>query len=55
MLGTNIGLILKRKLRYEHPQMNLEREWKALLDDAKEKTLRKEENTLPNPPRYVMR
>jgi hypothetical protein len=33
---------LKYKPRYEHPLVIPEREWKAIIDDAKEKKLRKE-------------
>ena len=30
---------LQKNIRYEHPPMIPQREWKALLEDAKEKTL----------------
>ena len=33
--------------KYEHPPMVPEKEWKALMDDAKEKALRKQGKTRP--------
>jgi hypothetical protein len=41
---------LKQNDRYEHPLMILEREWKALIEDAKEKKLTDEGKT-PSGPR----
>jgi hypothetical protein len=38
---------LQNNPRYEHPPVILEREWKAFIEDAKEKRLRKEGR---NPP-----
>ena len=33
--------------KYEHPPMVLEKEWKVLMDDAKEKALRKQRKNQP--------
>ena len=33
--------------KYEHPLMVLEKEWKALMDDAKENPFRKQGKTWP--------
>jgi hypothetical protein len=35
---------LEGNTRYEHPPSILEREWKAIIDDAKEKVLKNQEN-----------
>ena len=45
---------LQKIPRCENPPMILEREWKSLPNDAKEKTLKKEGKTLPGPTRYVI-
>ena len=36
---------LQINTKYEHPPMVLEKDWKALMDDAKEKELRKQGKT----------
>ena len=38
---------LQNKIKYECPLMVLEKEWKALMDDAKKKELRKQGKTQP--------
>ena len=45
---------IQKNPRYECPLMILEREWKTLQDDSKEKTLQKEGKTIPGPARYVI-
>jgi hypothetical protein len=42
---------LQKNPRYEHPPAVPEREWKALIEDAKEKKLRKEGKTPTGTPR----
>lgn len=42
---------LQKNPRYEHLPMIPEREWKALIKDAKEKKLRKKGKTIPSPTR----
>ena len=39
--------IFKINPMYEHPPMVPQKEWKALMDDAKEKALRKQGKTRP--------
>jgi hypothetical protein len=43
--------ILSRNPRYEHPPSVLEREWKAIINDAKEKILRKSIEKITGTPR----
>ena len=45
---------IQKNSRYEHPLMILDMEWKALLKDAKEKTLRKNGKIPPDTRRYVI-
>jgi hypothetical protein len=45
---------LKTNPVYKHPSMIFEVEWKNLLEDAKEKTMRKEGKTPPRPGRYII-
>ena len=45
---------LKKNPRYEHPPMIPKVEWKNLLEDAKEKTMRKEGNMPLRPGRYIV-
>jgi hypothetical protein len=45
---------LKTNPRYERPLMILEVEWKNILEDEKEKTMRKEGNTPPGQGRYII-
>jgi hypothetical protein len=45
---------LQTNPRYEHPPMIPEIEWKNLLEDAKEKTMRKEGKMPPGPGRYII-
>lgn len=45
---------LKKNHRYERPPMIIEREWKDLLDDEMDNTLKKEGRTLPSPTMYVI-
>jgi len=40
---------LQNKSKYEHPTMIPKSEWNNLLDDSKEKTMRKEGNIPPRP------
>ena len=47
------GVHLQKNPKYEHPPVIPEREWKALMEDAKDKTLRKERKTLPESVRYA--
>jgi hypothetical protein len=42
---------LARNPRYEHPPSIPEREWKATIDDAKEKILKKEGDQITGTPR----
>ena len=42
---------LARNPRYEHPPSIPEREWKAIIDDAKEKILRKSGEQIIGTPR----
>jgi hypothetical protein len=42
---------LQKNPRYEHPPIIPEREWKAFIEDAKEKRLRKEGRNPPGPGR----
>jgi hypothetical protein len=44
---------LKQNDRYDRPLMILEREWKALIEDAKEKKLTDEGKTPPGPIRLI--
>ena len=43
----NYRVHLENNPLYEHPLMILEREWKALIEDSKEKKFRKEGKTPP--------
>ena len=45
---------LERNRRYDHPLMILTREWKSLVEDGKERSLRKEGNIPPNTWRYAI-
>jgi hypothetical protein len=42
---------LARNPRYEHPPSILEKEWKEIIDDAKEKILKKLEEQITGTPR----
>jgi hypothetical protein len=45
---------LQTNPRYEDPPMIQEIEWKNILEDAKEKTMRKEGKTPHGPGRYII-
>jgi hypothetical protein len=44
---------LVRKPRYENPPSIPEREWKAIIDDAKEKILKKSGEQIIGTPRQI--
>ena len=45
---------VQKNPRYKCPLTITKMEWKSLLDDAKEKTLKKEGKTLPDQARYLI-
>ena len=45
---------IERNPRYEHPPMIPSREWKSLVEDGKERALRKAGKILPGTERYVV-
>jgi hypothetical protein len=45
---------LETNPRYEHPPMILVREWKSLLDDGRERALRKQGKLPPGIGRYAI-
>jgi hypothetical protein len=45
---------LQKNPRYEHAPMVPKIEWKNLLEDEKEKTMKKERKMPPGPRRYII-